>query len=200
MNRKSLMFLCSAAVLSSGMLLAQTAVPVNPSDKDQIQDRKENQQDRIAQGVKSGSLTAGETKNLEGREAGLNQEIRADRAANGGKLTAAERAQVNHQQNNLSRSIYRDKHNAATQNFKGEVGARQENQQDRIAQGIKSGSLSAGEAARAENRQQSINQQVRADRAANGGKLTGAERKQINARQNRASRQIYRLKHDGKNR
>ena len=39
-----------------------------------IQDRKENQQDRIAQGVKSGELTAGETTNLEKKEADVNHE------------------------------------------------------------------------------------------------------------------------------
>jgi hypothetical protein len=80
-----------------------------------INQRRENQQDRIAQGVNSGQLTAGETARLEGKEAGLNREIHNDRAANGGHLTAGERAQVNRQQNRLSRQIYRDKHNGRTQ-------------------------------------------------------------------------------------
>ena len=77
--------------------------------------RRENQQDRIGQGVQSGQLTAGETSRLEGREAHLNKEIRNDRAANGGHLTGKERARVNRQQNRISRSIYRDKHNGARQ-------------------------------------------------------------------------------------
>src|SRR5256885_12205754 len=51
--------------------------------------RKENQQDRIAQGVKSGQLKAGETSKLETKEAALNRATKADRAAGGGKLTAA---------------------------------------------------------------------------------------------------------------
>ncbi len=38
-----------------------------------INQRKENQQDRIAQGVKSGELTAGETANLEKKESNLNR-------------------------------------------------------------------------------------------------------------------------------
>src|SRR6185312_6206485 len=80
-----------------------------------IQERKENQQARIGEGVKSGQLTAGETGRLESSEAHLNKEIRTDRAANGGKLTAAEKRQVNRQQNHLSKSIYRDKHNNAMQ-------------------------------------------------------------------------------------
>jgi hypothetical protein len=81
----------------------------------EIQQRKENQQDRIANGVANGSLTPHETSNLEHKEAGLNHEIRHDRRQNGGNLTNKEKAQVNRQQNQLSRNIYRDKHNAAHQ-------------------------------------------------------------------------------------
>ena len=77
------------------------------------------------------------------------------------------------QQNQVSNQIYKDKHNANTAHYgNNEVGQRRENQQDRIAQGIKSGQLSAGETAKLENQQKGINQQVAADRAANGGKLT----------------------------
>ena len=119
--------------------------------------------------------------------------------ADDGHLTQQERQQVNHQQNNLSHSIYQDKHNANVAHYgNNEVGQRRENQQDRIAQGIRSGQMTAGEAARTENREQGINQQDHADRQANGGKLTGSEKKQINKEQNGASRQIYRQKHNGK--
>ena len=81
----------------------------------EIQKRKENQQDRIAQGVKSGQLTPAETANLEQKEARLNREIRHDRAANGGKLTNHEKRQINRQQNRLSLNIYGDKHNGVHQ-------------------------------------------------------------------------------------
>jgi hypothetical protein len=169
----------------------------NTKPKSEVGKRAENQQDRIAQGVKSGQLTAGETANLETKEAAINGEVKADRAANGGKLTAAEKAQVNRQQNRLSNQIYRDKHNAATQHYgNNEVDQRRANQQDRIAQGIKSGQLTAGETARLENQQRAINQQTRADRAANGGKLTAGEKAQINKEQNHASRNIYSKKHN----
>jgi len=77
--------------------------------------RAENQQQRIAQGVRSGQMTAGETRNVENREASINHQVAADRAANGGHLTAQEHEQVNQRQNNVSRSINNDKHNANTQ-------------------------------------------------------------------------------------
>jgi len=81
----------------------------------EVKARQENQQDRIAQGVNSGQLTAGETANLEHKEARLNREVRHDRRANGGNLTNKEKVQINHQQNKLSRQIYRKKHNGRTQ-------------------------------------------------------------------------------------
>ncbi|MGH9528647.1 MAG: hypothetical protein ACRD2S_01870 [Terriglobales bacterium] len=83
--------------------------------RSEVGKRAENQQDRIAQGVKSGQLTAGETANLEHKDARINHEIHRDRVANGGKLTSGEKARVNHQQNRVSRQIYRDKHNARKQ-------------------------------------------------------------------------------------
>ena len=191
-----------AAVLLLGTVaMAQnagsTTSTTTPAQDPSIAQRKENQQDRIANGVKSGQLTAGETASLESKEAAINGETRADRAANGGKLTAAEKQQVNQQQNHLSKQIYNDKHNANTAHYgNNEVGQRRENQQDRIAQGVKSGQLTAGETAKLENQQRGINQQVKADRAANDGKLTPGEKQQVNKEQNAASKNIYNKKHN----
>ena len=179
-----------------------TATPTPaPAEKPKptIAQRKENQQDRIAQGVKSGQLTAGETANLETKEAAINGETKADRAANGGKLTGAEKKQINGQQNQVSKQIYKDKHKANTQHYgNNKVDQRRENQQDRIAQGVKSGQLTAGETAKLENQQKGINQQVAADRKANGGTLTASEKKQVNKEQNGASKNIYHKKHNAK--
>ena len=81
----------------------------------QYNKRAENQQDRIAQGVGSGQLTARETAHIERQEAALNRRVNVERTANGGHLTPAERRAVNQRQNTLSREIYRDKHNARAQ-------------------------------------------------------------------------------------
>jgi len=203
--RKTYLTLAAAALLAAATAFAQQSQPStqtgsNAQHEGAVNNRRQDQQGRIANGVQSGQLTAGETKRLETREANVNREVHADRSANGGKLTAQERRQVNHQQNNLSRSIYSDKHNAAQAHYgNNEVGQRRENQQDRIANGIRNGSMTAGETARTENREQGINRQTRNDRAANGGRLTGQEHRQINREQNGASRQIYRQKHNGRN-
>jgi len=166
------------------------------AQKSEVGKRAQNQQQRIAQGVKSGSLTARGTSNLENKESAINHEVKADRGANGGKLTTQERKTVNRQQNHLSKQIYTDKHNAAHQNYgNSEVGQRQTNQQQRIGNGIASGKLNAGQAARLENHESGVNQEVRADRQANGGKLTTGEKQQVNQQQNQLSGQIYKAKH-----
>ncbi len=100
----------SAVVAMAGFLVLSTSVEAGT-----IKKRAENQQDRIAQGVKSGQLTARETSRIEGKETRLNQEVRDMRALDGGKLTAKDRAAVNQQQNRLSRGIYNQKHDAQTQ-------------------------------------------------------------------------------------
>ena len=81
----------------------------------EVDRREENQQDRIANGVKSGQLTPGETAHLEKQEQRIDNQVKTERAANGGHLTAAERRQVNREQNRESRRIYAAKHNARHQ-------------------------------------------------------------------------------------
>jgi hypothetical protein len=111
MHAKALILTAAIA----GLMLPAVAQTTPATAPATIHERKENQQDRIANGVKSGQLTAGETANLEKREAHINKEIHNDRVANGGRLTPAERRQVNRQQNRTSRAIYRKKHNDRVQ-------------------------------------------------------------------------------------
>jgi hypothetical protein len=98
--------------LAACFVFVVTAAAMNAATVNQ---RRENQQDRIGQGVKSGQLTAHETASLEGKESRLNRQVRHDRRNDNGHLTAGEKARVNREQNTLSRNIYRDKHNAAHQ-------------------------------------------------------------------------------------
>jgi hypothetical protein len=83
---------------------------VTPAFAGRINNRRENQQDRIAQGIASGELTAREAARLEGGEARLNAEVADMRKDNGGSLTKRDRIAINRQQNKLSREIYRLKH------------------------------------------------------------------------------------------
>ena len=105
--KKTLGIICASGVFVAGIASQAFAADIH--------ERKENQQDRIATGVKNGSLTARETAKLEHKEAKINREIRRDRAANGGALTPREKARVNRQQNRVSADIYKQKHDAQTQ-------------------------------------------------------------------------------------
>ncbi len=189
------------AVVAGLMLPAAAQTTTTPAAAPAtINQRKENQQDRIANGIQSGQLTAGETKNLEKKESEVNQEEHDMRKLDNGHLTSADRATLNQQQNVVSKDIHQDKTNARVQNVdpKTEVGQRQRNQQERIAQGVKSGQLTAGETAHLEGRESAINKEVHNDRAANGGRLTGAEHRQVNRQENRTSNAIYRKKHNAR--
>lgn len=191
MNRTT-MTLILGMILTAGAFAQSAQYGNNQTGK-----RRYDQQQRIANGVQSGQLTSGETSNLEHKEANLNHQIATDRAGDGGKLTSAEKAQINREQNGLSRQIYKDKHNAATQKFSNtEVGRRRENQQDRIAQGIRNGSLTAGESSHLEHQQANIAGKIGRERSANGGPLTPGERRQANRALNRSSNNIYRKKHN----
>jgi hypothetical protein len=196
---KSMKFVMSAAILMA--MVAPAAFAQDSSGTTTppptIQDRKDNQQDRIANGVQDGQLTAGETKNLENKEANINGEEHTMRTEDDGKLTAADRTKLNNQQNKVSNDIYADKHNANTAHYgNNEVGQRRQDQQDRIANGIRSGQLTARESSNLENKEQGVNHEVAGMRQANGGKLTGADKAAVNQQQNHLSKQIYNKKHN----
>ena len=202
MNRTIKISLFGAALVAFALPgIAQNATDPVPVTKKTIQERKHDQQERIANGVKSGQLTAGEATNLERKEAGLNREENQMKQQNGGTLNYADKKQLTEQQNGLSKQIYSDKHNSnVRQAPTTEVGKREMDQQGRIAQGVASGQLTAGEAKNLEGNERAINKEVQNDRAANGGKLTNQERAQVNRQQNRMSQKIYNDKHNARRR
>lgn len=71
---------------------------------------------------------------------------------------------------------------------------REQRQEKRIDQGVKSGELNPREAGRLEREQARIKQDE--ERMKADGKLTPQERRKLNREQNRASRHIYKEKHD----
>ena len=99
----------AAIFAAPALMVAQSTTPMQRDPT--INQRKENQQDRIGNGVRDGQLNAGETARLERQEAGINREERGMRAQDNGRLTAYDRHTVRRQQNRESRRIYRDRHN-----------------------------------------------------------------------------------------
>lgn len=93
---------------AAATLLASTAFSSFAQTTPRIDQREENQQKRVDQGVKSGTLTNQEATRLEkGQEHVQNLE---DKAKVDGKVTAKERARVEHAQDQQSRHIYKEKH------------------------------------------------------------------------------------------
>ena len=76
----------------------------------EVNQREQNQQNRIAQGVKNGSLTPQETAKLEQGESHIQKQEAKDLQKNNGHLTAAETAKLNREQNRESRRIHAEKH------------------------------------------------------------------------------------------
>jgi chorismate mutase len=98
----------TASMDRSNFASANHGHPANPA-MSRVGERADNQQRRIANGVASGRMNAGETAKVEGQEHQINQQVKADRQANGGKLTPAEKKQVNKEQNKTSKEIKKDK-------------------------------------------------------------------------------------------
>jgi hypothetical protein len=159
--------------------------------------REANQDQRIANGLRSGQMTSGEAARAERTQSKIDQQVHNDRVANGGKLTGQERQQINAEQNAASRQIYNDNHNG-TRVTPNAVDNREANQQQRTANGLRSGQMTSGEAARTNANQAKVAQQVHNDRAANGGALNAQQKQQINKEQNKNSQQIYKEKHNNR--
>jgi hypothetical protein len=157
--------------------------------------REANQDQRIANGLRSGQMTSGEAARADSTQSAIDQQVHNDRVANGGTLTNQERQQINGEQNAASRQIYNEKHNGNTI-APNEVNNREANQQQRTAQGLRSGEMTSGEAARTNRNQAALDQRVHNERTANGGALTQQQKRQANRQENRNSRQIYNEKHN----
>ena len=119
--------LLSIATLAFSGLLAAPGFAQNPNTEgagpgkvdpghprvNQVNHRERNQQDRIANGVKSGELTPHETVKLERQQGRIDRSEKRDMAAHNGHLTRREQVNLNRRQNRASANIYAKKHNDA---------------------------------------------------------------------------------------
>lgn len=161
--------------------------------------REANQDQRIANGLRSGQMTSGEAARATANQGRIDQQVHNDRAANGGSLTPQERQQVGREQNAASRQIYNSNHNGNTV-APNAVDTREANQQQRTANGLRSGQMTSGEAARTNDRQSGVDRQVHNERGAVGGALNRQQRQQVNREQNANGRQIDRENHNDRKR
>ncbi len=119
--------LLSIATLAFSGLLAAPGFAQNPNTQgagpgkddpnhprvNQVNSREQNQQNRIANGMKSGAVTPREGAKLERQQQHIARQEKRDMAKDNGHLTKANQAQLNREQNRASKNIYAKKHNNA---------------------------------------------------------------------------------------
>jgi Tfp pilus assembly protein PilV len=99
----------SLALLVAGVLGVAGLSQAQAGTRDpRVNNRQQNQHQRIKQGVRSGELTRRETGKLAREQRDVRQLERAYKSD--GKLTRAERVDLHQEQNQASRHIYNQKH------------------------------------------------------------------------------------------
>ena len=118
---QSLLVLAVGGLMVVGSAAAQTqttsgagAGQVDPGHPrvNQVNRRETKQQNRIANGVKNGQLTPGQTARLEHGEQRLQNNEKKDMAKDNGHLTKQDQRQLNRESNRMSKRIATDKHSA----------------------------------------------------------------------------------------
>ena len=189
MNRT---LIATALLLASAGALAQTTAA-------STQQRDVNQQTRIENGLKDGSLSTKEAASLEREESRIDRMQAKD--LRNGNLSPAERAKLNAAQNKVSADISADRHNAVTGNPNSASSKRMQadvqrniNQDKRIESGIQSGSLTNREVAKLDRGQAHVD--AKEASAGANGHVSKNEQAGIQRSENRQSRHIYKQKHD----
>lgn len=196
MNRQFLVtaLIATAAFGSSFAASAQTTAATTTQ-------RDVKQEQRIENGLQNGTITTRENAELQRDEAHVDRLQAKD--MKDGSLSPAEKAQLTAAQNKASRDIRRATHNgidgnplsASSQRAQADT-QRNIDQQQRIANGVESGSLTNHEAASLERGQSRVDR--RESRAGADGHVGPAEQRSIARADNRQSARIYNKKHNAR--
>jgi len=163
--------------------------------------RDVKQEQRIESGLQNGSITTRENAELQRDEAHVDR-LQA-RDMKDGSLSPAEKAQLTAAQNKASRDIRQARTNgingnplsASSQRAQADT-QRNIDQQQRIANGVRNGSLTNHEAASLERGQSHVDR--REARAGADGHVGAAEQHAIARADNRQSARIYNKKHNAR--
>lgn len=107
-------YLAAAGLLCAGLIsmqsMAQTApVPDHPREN-QVNQRLDNQQARVDQGLANGTMNGRQAARDEKHDANIAQREAVDESKHNGHITKAEQSRLNRAENRNSRRIYRQKH------------------------------------------------------------------------------------------
>jgi opacity protein-like surface antigen len=98
------MLVTGVATAASAQTVTDTQVPGHPRINE-VDQRLQNQQNRIDQGVANGQINAKQEARDEARDAKVSQELSADEAKHNGHITKAEQNKMNRQLNRNSEKI-----------------------------------------------------------------------------------------------
>jgi hypothetical protein len=191
----------SLALLVAGVLGVAGLSQAEAGTRDPgVNQRQQNQHQRIKQGARSGELTRRETGALAREQRDVRQLERAYKSD--GELTRAERVDLHQEQNQASRHIYNQKHDAQDRPVASVppavrdpgVNQRQVNQTGRIVNGVKTGELTHDEAQGLREGRRDIRQTEQEYKA--DGALTREERVDLHQDLNQQSKDIYEAKHN----
>ena len=195
-NKLTLISTALASVLVLGPVgsaCAENAWERSHPRRDQVNDRLQNQGQRINQAVREGELTRGQARQLHRDDRQIRQEERSMAAQNGGHITRAEQRVLNQQENGVNRQLKRDTSQwASLHPRRDQVNDRLENQNRRIGQEYREGELTRGQAQQLHREDGRILQEERDMAALNGGNITRPEQRVLNQQENVVSRQIGR--------
>src|SRR5215471_19340808 len=104
------LMLSSAAAQTTTSGAGPGVVDPNHPRVNEINQREQNQQNRIANGIKNDKLTPGQAARLERGEQRLENNEKRDMAKDNGHLTKKDQRQLNREANHMSKRIYKDKH------------------------------------------------------------------------------------------
>jgi hypothetical protein len=161
--------------------------------------RDVNQEQRIENGLQNGSITTRENSELQREEAHVDRMQAHD--MKDGAMSPEEKAKLTAAQNKVSHDITQAKTNgingnplsASSQRAQADV-QRDVNQQQRINNGVRDGSLTNRETAKLERGQAHVD--TREARAGANGHISAGEQRGIQRADNRQSKRIYNKRHN----
>ena len=196
MNRHRTILLTCGLTLGLGLVTPALAEDI-PAPGQGVNARLANEAARISEGIRDGSLTAGEAARLEREQARLSRE--EQRFLSDGNLSPREKRKRMRDENRASRRIWRERHDRpGTMAPTSYLDRRLDNEQRRIDAGVADGSLTQREARRLQNSENRI--RAEEERFKADGNFTPRERQKVARDENRLSRQIYRQRHDAQRR
>jgi len=101
--------LVCASLISMQSMAQSAPVPDHPRENE-VNQRLDNQQARIDQGLAKGTMTGRQAARDEKHDANIAKREAVDESKHNGHITKAEQARLNKSENKNSKRIYRQKH------------------------------------------------------------------------------------------